>query len=513
MKYKDFQIGICRDCGKISVMDGYYTRYCKHCAHYYTIQDKVNKNGFLEVSKLYIEQPDEPIIDLSNFEMVFKEDLKSIDIINILKKMRKERNKEELEKYLNEKVGKTEIVHNTYVFSFNRLEDKFLLTKNDIPVKRAKSKLRDLMSSFDCYYHDFSDKESIFSMFDKKIQILLYHIGISGKYRNYNKLMTILKYPFVEILIKAGIVFNFFKGYGINGISPIMSINENGTKPKDILNISKRAVKEMQKCTEENIKGDNINQCSIHAVMDEFQKLQRIGLQDIDNFEYMMKTIDEKRDEIRNMFNTYCYMSPNDEKYYSLFKLINDYNLDIDKVLEYLTDTVVHEQGRINISDNIQMYLDLFRINEELEVDKFEHYPRSLIVAHDKAAYIKLLKQEEINEKNFKKRVEENSKLEYKDSKYTLLTPKSPSELIAEGAALSHCVGTYVNRYINGMSKIFFMRESDNIDTPLVTIELNSENSLMQARGKFNREITAEERAFILKWLSNIKNKIYKEAI
>ncbi|SDD88928.1 PcfJ domain-containing protein [Sporomusa acidovorans] len=61
----------------------------------------------------------------------------------------------------------------------------------------------------------------------------------------------------------------------------------------------------------------------------------------------------------------------------------------------------------------------------------------------------------------------------------------STKELIAEGAALHHCVGTYGARYANGQAGIFVVRKASNPDKPFYTMEIR-EDKIIQCRGNNN---------------------------
>lgn len=73
-----------------------------------------------------------------------------------------------------------------------------------------------------------------------------------------------------------------------------------------------------------------------------------------------------------------------------------------------------------------------------------------------------------------------------KGNRYSILIPTSIENLIEEGNALNHCVGSYVDRVINGSSKILFVRRNEELNKPFVTFELNKNDDLVQIRGKSN---------------------------
>lgn len=68
----------------------------------------------------------------------------------------------------------------------------------------------------------------------------------------------------------------------------------------------------------------------------------------------------------------------------------------------------------------------------------------------------------------------EARKIEYTNGKYSILMPKDAREIIREGRELQHCVGRagYIQSMAAGKSMILFLRESKDLDTPLITIEV-----------------------------------------
>ena len=159
-------------------------------------------------------------------------------------------------------------------------------------------------------------------------------------------------------------------------------------------------------------------------------------------------------------------------------------------------------------------------------------FPKKLKTTHDEAVAVrkqirfenekksqaeKLRKEQDaLNDKNnsYAKRYKKLQKAyEYSDRKYCVVIPKGATEIVLEGRALSHCVGGYAERHIKGKTPILFMRNVENTEEALVTIELNEESlTVIQAHGKKNRDPSDEEQAFIDKWLKNAKRRKNKKA-
>ena len=63
-----------------------------------------------------------------------------------------------------------------------------------------------------------------------------------------------------------------------------------------------------------------------------------------------------------------------------------------------------------------------------------------------------------------------------------LVVPKNGDEIRAEGEALHHCVGGYVERVAKGETNIFFVRKADEPDKSYFTMEWNH-NKIIQCTG------------------------------
>ena len=81
-------------------------------------------------------------------------------------------------------------------------------------------------------------------------------------------------------------------------------------------------------------------------------------------------------------------------------------------------------------------------------------------------------------------------------SAYGLVLNPIPTipDVVKEGQALHHCVGTYANRYANGQTILCTLREENALDTPLYTVEFSTlTGSMVQCRGDHNRTRPQDE--------------------
>lgn len=186
------------------------------------------------------------------------------------------------------------------------------------------------------------------------------------------------------------------------------------------------------------------------------------------------------------------------KRYFSL--LLGHPEYDYKALANYLMDHIYTYQGIEHPEEGAQLLIDYIDMCQDMNVP-FEKYPRSLKLVHDIAAKNK---QEIINEKmkeEFQKAVgqKEYKTLQYSGKDYMVIAPEIPDDLVAEGAALSHCVGSYIDKVINRTARILFMRDKTQPKKALVTLDVRN-GMLYQAAGFGNREITKKEQAFISVW-------------
>ncbi len=91
-----------------------------------------------------------------------------------------------------------------------------------------------------------------------------------------------------------------------------------------------------------------------------------------------------------------------------------------------------------------------------------------------------------------------------------LIVPKTGDEIRAEGAALHHCVGSYVERVAKGETSVFFIRKADSPDKPYFTLEWKN-NDIVQCRGLHNCGMPPEVRAFTQAFKKKMLDSVKKE--
>lgn len=139
-----------------------------------------------------------------------------------------------------------------------------------------------------------------------------------------------------------------------------------------------------------------------------------------------------------------------------------------------------------------------------------KRYPAALTRDHAIVNTVYNCLRRDFDEKAFAKKAEANSKFNYsnKELGFFAVAPKSPDEVVNEGMSLHHCVSSYVNPILQGLSIVMFIRKHDDEDIPFYTAELKdgSPVRITQIKGDMNTDpdYSTEEgkklEKFITKW-------------
>ena len=157
--------------------------------------------------------------------------------------------------------------------------------------------------------------------------------------------------------------------------------------------------------------------------------------------------------------------------------------------LNYLNNENIH------LSDYMDYANACYKLGikpEKPKNDKFWRY-------HDNAINQVKAKENEIYEKLVEYRVGELKRYEYSKENYQIKLFNNVHEIIETGEKLHNCIGTYVKRYANKKTNIFYATENNQL---AIAIEVRGE-SLIQARTNYNRGLNEEQKKFIKSWCKN----------
>lgn len=143
---------------------------------------------------------------------------------------------------------------------------------------------------------------------------------------------------------------------------------------------------------------------------------------------------------------------------------------------------------------------DYVRDCQKLELDMTDTAvakPRDLQRAHQNVVAQLKIKADELLNKQMAKLLKTRKRYNFSDSGLMAKVAASAEELIAEGDALHHCVGTYADRHAKGQCTIVLIRKQSNPAKPYYTMELSPRGVIVQVRGDHNCGMTKDVEAFV----------------
>ena len=197
-----------------------------------------------------------------------------------------------------------------------------------------------------------------------------------------------------------------------------------------------------------------------------------------------------------------------------IINLINNANLSVDKLYKYLYHEAPLQQALYKPETTLNYLNDSYMMATQLELP-FDKKPKALVRYHDVLAKEIKTISNQLNDKKIQqvfqtyKHLEQigvpNEDNEYdKNNKYSIILPKNAQDIITEGKMMRHCVGSYVERVANGKCVILFVRKSNDINKPFVTMEYAvRDNSIIQIKAFANGKADKEVLDFIKKWAQN----------
>ena len=181
---------------------------------------------------------------------------------------------------------------------------------------------------------------------------------------------------------------------------------------------------------------------------------------------------------------------PGAEKYIS--------HVNFDKIPSCIG--IIHFQNwAIKNRIDFRYYIDYLRLMEQCNVpiNDTNACPRNLFQAHDHLVELNnaLEREREAQAKRnrdreLKNKFDELNKtrnyMEMEINGLKFILPKRASDIVKEGSVLHHCVSTYVDRHASGTTTIVFIRNSEEPNKPLYTMEF-CKKEIVQIRAKYNQ--------------------------
>lgn len=151
-------------------------------------------------------------------------------------------------------------------------------------------------------------------------------------------------------------------------------------------------------------------------------------------------------------------------------------------------------------------YLDYLRMCVQLDYpmkDKKILFPDDVKKEHDRLLDLIEIVKNEANDRLIKQRLEYLNNNIYQSKKYIIFPAPSVESLINESKQQCNCVKTYCSRYALGESDIYYLREINNPDKSLVTVEVRG-TDIVQAKIKYNNNPNKEQLKFLDKWQTKV---------
>lgn len=103
----------------------------------------------------------------------------------------------------------------------------------------------------------------------------------------------------------------------------------------------------------------------------------------------------------------------------------------------------------------------------------------------------------------------------YSGEEFSVIVPQTLSQIVLEGNALHHCVGSserYFERIMRRETYVFFLRRTSELDVPYYTLEVEPGGTIRQTRTMYDEETGIEEvRQFLRQWQKEIKKRLTKQ--
>lgn len=332
-----------------------------------------------------------------------------------------------------------------------------------------------------------------YNVFDEYIKLM----GIEeGSYEYYASLALsegifanyIYTFPKLELLIKSEKEIAktiFTKSIKKSELRRIFDFSK--TKPKDIIGINKLKL---------DLKGLDFKDYNTLKLISNIRYLAEYSKLNLGTISYytldMFSIWENDLNSLRRVF-----------KAFKDLKEELDLNVDVVDVVEY--SGRAYDAQAISRDEFRDLYPDYISMANDLGYDlnnKRILFPDSLKREHDIAVRDYNVQASKFEKENFMKHLndEDYKNLSFSDERRSIILPKDHNDLIKEGSALNHCVGSYVRKISERKSKIVFLRDNSEIDESYYTIEVIG-NNVVQVRGEYNKSLkSAIDFKFLRKW-------------
>lgn len=189
--------------------------------------------------------------------------------------------------------------------------------------------------------------------------------------------------------------------------------------------------------------------------------------------------------------------------YYTYFDLLINYFGYTAKALFLYADQLKTYEAMEDMGYLIKELYDYAKMMNTIS-DKFDKYPRHFLTTHKIACRNYNRMKKEFSEDLFKKRIMKKYECTFGD--YQFIYPENIQDIKDESVQQNNCVSSYIDKVIDGKCHIMFLRKKSAPDESLVTIEIRNDR-IVQAKRRFNDDVTDEEQKVIDNWNKKFSNK------
>ena len=163
------------------------------------------------------------------------------------------------------------------------------------------------------------------------------------------------------------------------------------------------------------------------------------------------------------------------------------------------------------------LYRDYLSLRYYENNNEFGLTPENLRAAHDALVDLQKRRQDMDKPEQFKQQLArpeyrrlatdscEEDKESFGEEEFLIRLPSHSDDLYTEGAAMHNCVRIYTDDVCRGSTRIVFLRKKNQPEKSFGTIEVSSDNCLIQAKAFANRHLDKSAQRFVRKWVK-VKN-------
>ena len=154
--------------------------------------------------------------------------------------------------------------------------------------------------------------------------------------------------------------------------------------------------------------------------------------------------------------------------------------------MEQIREEILNNIRAINKIDPLYMkYLP--QQPERMTTDQFNYEGLAKYLLHGREKYDRAIRVS--NRKR-------NPEWQERDKRYVIRFPQTINDFCREAVYMHNCLSGYVDAMINNETTILFMRRTDDVNMPFITIEVY-QNRLVEAYHRYNEDCTPEEADWI----------------